>query len=173
MAEVHLGSMLHLLTTRFQRQSITMPTQEEQQNLAVVTEYFDEYWNKANPEIVEKLCVDDFVINYPMHGPRYGKEAAKEMMRGLKEVSRFPCYISVDENFQLIAPGFSRHFVPRLPASSHREWALRCWAMDWWWDARWCCYWRFGGWFPGPRQYRQEDLLFRNYYIHSEGRQDY
>ncbi|KAJ4193074.1 hypothetical protein NW767_010358 [Fusarium falciforme] len=62
-----------------------MPTQEEQQNLAVVTEYFDEYWNKANPEIVDKLCVDEFVINYPMHGPRYGKKAAKEMMRGLKE----------------------------------------------------------------------------------------
>ncbi|UPK93035.1 hypothetical protein LCI18_003970 [Fusarium solani-melongenae] len=64
-----------------------MLTQEEQQNLAVITEYFDEYWNKANPEIVDKLCVDDFVINYPMHGPRYGKEAAKEMMQGLKEMS--------------------------------------------------------------------------------------
>ncbi|KAJ3460262.1 hypothetical protein MRS44_011129 [Fusarium solani] len=85
MPEVRLGSMLHLLRTRSQRQSITIPTQEEQQNLAVVTEYFNEYWNKANPEIVDKLCVDDFVINYPMHGPRYGKKATKEMMRGLKE----------------------------------------------------------------------------------------
>ncbi|KAM0424537.1 hypothetical protein ACHAPT_010253 [Fusarium lateritium] len=62
-----------------------MPTQEERQNLAVVNEYFDEYWSKANADVVDKLCADNFVINYPMHGPRYGREAAKQMMRGLKE----------------------------------------------------------------------------------------
>lgn len=62
-----------------------MSTQEETQNLAVVAEYFSEYWGKANPDIVDKLCADEFVINYPMHGPRYGKEAAKQMIRELKE----------------------------------------------------------------------------------------
>ncbi|RBA14383.1 hypothetical protein FPRO05_03175 [Fusarium proliferatum] len=53
-----------------------MPTQEETKNLEVIQEYFTEYWGKGNPEIVDKLCADNFVINYPMHGPRYGKENA-------------------------------------------------------------------------------------------------
>lgn len=65
-----------------------MPTQEESKNIQVVTEYFTEYWGKANPDIVDKLCADNFVINYPMHGPRYGKDAAKKMLRDLKEVRK-------------------------------------------------------------------------------------
>lgn len=64
-----------------------MSTVEEKKNLEVVSEYFSEYWGKANPEIVDKLCSDDFVINYPMHGPRYGKAAAKQMLSDFKEVS--------------------------------------------------------------------------------------
>lgn len=63
-----------------------MPTSEEQTNLAVISEYFSEFWGKANPDIVDKLCADNFVINYPMHGPRYGKEAAKKMLSEFKEV---------------------------------------------------------------------------------------
>lgn len=117
-----------------------MPTQEEQQNLAVVSEYFDEYWNKANPEIVDKLCADNFVINYPMHGPRYGKEAAKEMMRGLNEVSRFLYAVFANGNFPLITPGFPRHFVPRLPTSPRCERSLCYWAMDRGWDTYRCRY---------------------------------
>ncbi|PMB65263.1 hypothetical protein BM221_008619 [Beauveria bassiana] len=62
-----------------------MPTPEEQQNLAVITEYFAEYWGKGNGDIVDKLCADGFVINYPMHGPRYGREDAKKMIREFKE----------------------------------------------------------------------------------------
>ncbi|KAM0668941.1 hypothetical protein ACQRIU_002503 [Beauveria bassiana] len=62
-----------------------MPTPEEQQNLAVVTEYFAEYWGKGNGDIVDTLCADGFVINYPMHGPRYGREDAKKMIREFKE----------------------------------------------------------------------------------------
>jgi hypothetical protein len=61
-----------------------MPTQEETQNLAVVAEYFSEYCGKATPDIVDKVCADEFVINYPMHGPRYGKEAVKKMLREFK-----------------------------------------------------------------------------------------
>ena len=63
-----------------------MPSAEETKNLEVFSEYFTEYWGKANQDIVDKLCSDDFVINYPMHGPRYGKEGAKKLMRELKEV---------------------------------------------------------------------------------------
>ncbi|TVY75129.1 hypothetical protein Focb16_v004578 [Fusarium oxysporum f. sp. cubense] len=65
-----------------------MPTQEETKNLEVIQEYFTEYWGKGNPEIIDKLCADDFVINYPMHGPRYGKENAKKMLSEFKEASR-------------------------------------------------------------------------------------
>ncbi|PTB39393.1 hypothetical protein M441DRAFT_70525 [Trichoderma asperellum CBS 433.97] len=49
-----------------------MSTQEEQQNLAVVTEYFAEYWGKANANIVDKLCGDNF-------------DAAKKMLQKFKE----------------------------------------------------------------------------------------
>ncbi|SCN77121.1 uncharacterized protein FFB20_05485 [Fusarium fujikuroi] len=65
-----------------------MPTQEETKNLEVIQEYFTEYWGKGNPEIVDKLCADNFVINYPMHGPRYGKENAKKMLSEFKEARR-------------------------------------------------------------------------------------
>ena len=64
-----------------------MSTVEEKKNLEVVSEYFSEYWGKANAKIVDKLCADDFVINYPMHGPRYGKAAAKQMLSDFKRVS--------------------------------------------------------------------------------------
>lgn len=70
----------------------TMSTPEEQKNLAVISEYFSGYWGKANPEIVDKLCADNFVINYPMHGPRYGKEAAKKMLAEFKEVRTTPTW---------------------------------------------------------------------------------
>lgn len=66
--------------------SYIMPTPEETTNLQVISEYFAEFWGKASPEIVDKLCADDFVINYPMHGPRHGKEAAKKMLAEFKEV---------------------------------------------------------------------------------------
>ncbi|KAF4533791.1 uncharacterized protein LTHEOB_3404 [Lasiodiplodia theobromae] len=39
-----------------------MPTDEETKNLAVVTEYFTEYWGKANPSIVDKHCADNFAF---------------------------------------------------------------------------------------------------------------
>ncbi|RKL32492.1 hypothetical protein BFJ72_g10435 [Fusarium proliferatum] len=39
-----------------------MPTQEETKNLEVIQEYFTEYWGKGNPEIVDKLCADNFAF---------------------------------------------------------------------------------------------------------------
>ncbi|KAI0421907.1 hypothetical protein F5X98DRAFT_328246 [Xylaria grammica] len=70
-----------------------MPTTEETTNIAVITEYFAEFWGKANPSIVDKLCADNFVINYPMNGPRYGKEAAKKMLAEFKEVCSHQCFL--------------------------------------------------------------------------------
>lgn len=64
-----------------------MPTPEESRNLEVVSKYFEQYWGKANPDIVDELCADDFVINYPMHGPRFGKKDAKKMLSEFKAVS--------------------------------------------------------------------------------------
>ncbi|PNP38202.1 hypothetical protein TGAM01_v210763 [Trichoderma gamsii] len=61
-----------------------MPTPEESRNLEVVSKYFEQYWGKANPDIVDELCADDFVINYPMHGPRFGKKDAKKMLSEFK-----------------------------------------------------------------------------------------
>ncbi|KAJ8097092.1 hypothetical protein POJ06DRAFT_278600 [Lipomyces tetrasporus] len=57
----------------------------EEQNKAMVAEYFEHYWGKANLDIVDKLCSDDFVINYSMQGPWKGKEAAKSMLSEFKE----------------------------------------------------------------------------------------
>jgi hypothetical protein len=50
-----------------------MPTQEEKKNLEVIQEDFTEYWGKGNPEIVDKLCADNFVINYPIPAHDMGK----------------------------------------------------------------------------------------------------
>ncbi|GAW21125.1 hypothetical protein ANO14919_106420 [Xylariales sp. No.14919] len=64
-----------------------MSTAEETTNIAVIIEYFVEFWGKVNnPSIVDKLCADNLVITYPVHGPRYSKEAAKKMLAEFKEV---------------------------------------------------------------------------------------
>ncbi len=72
-----------------------MSTSEESQNVAVVLAYFSEFWGKGNPDIVDKLCADDFTMSYPMHGQRVGKEAAKQMLVDLKEVCT-PLHIAVE-----------------------------------------------------------------------------
>lgn len=77
----------------------------EERNKAIVLEYFAEFWGKANPNIVDKLCSDDFVINYPMHGPRYGKAEAKRMLSEFKEVSSRRGF--APDTWQLTCKGFS------------------------------------------------------------------
>lgn len=52
----------------------------------MVQKYFEEYWGKGNVDIVDEVCADNFVIDYPMHGPRRGKEAAKKMLLDFREV---------------------------------------------------------------------------------------
>lgn len=52
----------------------------------MVQKYFEEYRGKGNVDVVDEVCADNFVIDYPMHRPRRGKEAAKKMLLELREV---------------------------------------------------------------------------------------
>jgi hypothetical protein len=61
----------------------------EQRNKSIVAKYFEEYWVKGNVSIVDELCSDDFIMSYPNHGPRHGKEGAKKMLTEFMEVSKF------------------------------------------------------------------------------------
>jgi SnoaL-like polyketide cyclase len=58
----------------------------QDRNKQIVAEYYREYWTLGNPDIVDKLCAEDFIVNYPMHGPRQGREAAKQMLLEFKRV---------------------------------------------------------------------------------------
>ncbi|KAI1264883.1 polyketide cyclase SnoaL-like domain-containing protein [Xylariaceae sp. FL1019] len=86
-----------------------MATQEEERNVATVVKYFTEFWGKANPDVVDETCADDFVMNYPMHGIRNGKEEAKKMLRDLKEA--FPDLTFSVYQHPIIASG--EHVVGR------------------------------------------------------------
>jgi ketosteroid isomerase-like protein len=59
-----------------------------ERNRQVVAHYFEEFWTKGNADVVDEVCSDDFVIYYPLHGRRVGKEAAKKMFAEFKVVSR-------------------------------------------------------------------------------------
>ena len=59
----------------------------QEKNKQIVARYSEEFWGKCNPDIVDELCSDDFLSNYPMHGPRRGKQAAKQMLVEFREVS--------------------------------------------------------------------------------------
>ena len=77
-------------TTKTQHHQLIVPLQimsAQEKNKEVIAKYFTEYWGKLNPGIVDELCSDDFMISYPMHGPKYGKEAAKQMLVDFKAVS--------------------------------------------------------------------------------------
>jgi hypothetical protein len=67
--------------------SNTPPQSLQEKNKQIVARYSEEFWGKGNADIVDELCSDDFLSNYPMHGPRRGKEAAKQMLIEFKEVS--------------------------------------------------------------------------------------
>lgn len=47
------------------------------ENKAIVTRWFDEYWGKGNPAIVDELGADDLVFYYPLTGELEGREAVK------------------------------------------------------------------------------------------------
>jgi hypothetical protein len=56
----------------------------QERNKQIVARYSEEFWGKCNENIVDELCSDDFVSNYPMHGRREGKaEVKRKLTRGL------------------------------------------------------------------------------------------
>lgn len=166
-----------------------MHTQEEQKNLAVVAEYFAEYWGKGNAGIVDKLCAENFVINYPMHGPRYGGEAAKKMLREFKEASPIPAPVP-DVSFPLLelcpgrvfympqvltgrVTGIPRHLFPCVSAPVDCERPLCSRQMDWGRYSYWGRVQRSGCWCPGTAQHGQEDALLWYHHIYAGKWQDY
>jgi predicted ester cyclase len=46
-------------------------------NKKIVTRWFDEYWGKGNPAIVDELGSEDMEFYYPLTGVLTGKEAVK------------------------------------------------------------------------------------------------
>jgi steroid delta-isomerase-like uncharacterized protein len=46
-------------------------------NKAIVSEWFNEYWGKGNVAVVDKLGADDLMFYYPLSGVLEGKEAVK------------------------------------------------------------------------------------------------
>ncbi|TVY84204.1 hypothetical protein LSUE1_G001531 [Lachnellula suecica] len=57
----------------------------QEQNKQVVARYFEEFWARGNLSIVDELCADDVLSNYPRHGPRRGKVAVKRMLEEFKD----------------------------------------------------------------------------------------
>lgn len=74
----------------------------EEENKAIVTRWFTEYWAKGNPQIVDELGAEDLVFYYPMHGELHGREPVKKMI--VDFVEAFPD-ISFDVIGDLIAEG--------------------------------------------------------------------
>lgn len=108
----------------------------QEKNKAVVQRYFEEYWGKGNVDVVDEVCADNFVIDYPMHGPRRGKAAAKNMLLEFREVASLPSRIFrplILTNSQ----GLSKHFLPFLQIPSDCGRRLRRWALDWRRQAYW------------------------------------
>jgi len=66
--------------------SFNMEQTEQEKNKQIVARYSEEFWGKGNLEIVDELCADDILSNYPMHGPRRGKQAVKQMLAEFKAV---------------------------------------------------------------------------------------
>lgn len=73
-----------------------------EENKAIVTRWFTEYWAKGNPEIVDELGAEDLVFSYPMHGELRGREPVKKMLTDFVEA--FPD-LSFDVVGDLIAEG--------------------------------------------------------------------
>jgi len=57
----------------------------QEKNKQVVARYSEEFWGKGNLSVVDELCADDVLSNYPMHGPRRGKEEIKKMLAEFRE----------------------------------------------------------------------------------------
>jgi predicted ester cyclase len=52
-------------------------------NKKIVTRWFDEYWGKGNPAVVDELGSDNLKFYYPLTGELAGKEAVKAVNTAL------------------------------------------------------------------------------------------
>lgn len=104
-----------------------MPSYDEltvqERNKQIVARYSEEFWGKCNENIVDELCSDDFVSNYPMHGRRQGKSEVKKMLLEFKEVSHSNtagesklCSHSTPTNNP---QGLSKRHIPPIWPNSH------------------------------------------------------
>lgn len=48
-----------------------------EENKAIVTRWFNEYWGKGNDAVVDELGADDILFSYPLTGELSGKEPVK------------------------------------------------------------------------------------------------
>lgn len=62
----------------------------QETNRQIVAHYWEEYWTKGNPEIVDELCSDYVTVFYPLHGQKVGKAAVKESLISFQRVSSIP-----------------------------------------------------------------------------------
>lgn len=98
----------------------------QDRNKQIVAEYYREYWTLGNPDIVDKLCAEDFIVNYPMHGPRQGREAAKQMLLEFKRAfpnvsfhSYGPYPLIADQNYVVVRwIGGGKHTGADLPVGA-------------------------------------------------------
>lgn len=103
------------------------PTLQER-NKQIVARYSEEFWGKCNPDIVDELCSDHFVSNYPMHGRREGKEEAKKMLLEFKEVSTCsekPCQY-INASLQAF-PNVSFHPYGPIPMIAEEDYVVTRW----------------------------------------------
>ena len=59
---------------------------KEDQNKAIVAEWFKRFWgNPYDETVIDELGADDLTVFYPMHGPRKGKAEVKKFMAEFHE----------------------------------------------------------------------------------------
>ncbi|KAF7555350.1 hypothetical protein G7Z17_g2205 [Cylindrodendrum hubeiense] len=59
---------------------------QQERNRLIVAHFWEEFWTKGNPDVVDEVCSDSFTTFYPMHGQLIGKAAAKLMLAKFKLV---------------------------------------------------------------------------------------
>ena len=56
-----------------------------EENKAIAAEFFEEFWNKGNVEIVDKLCAADVHLCAPLVGDFKGREEVKGFIGALRD----------------------------------------------------------------------------------------
>lgn len=69
-ANVHRANLVSTLVAFYFKATNSMGPPLQETNKAMVKKYFEGYWGKGNVNVVDEVCADNFVIDYPMHGRR-------------------------------------------------------------------------------------------------------